>query len=86
MEWAGIENVSVQRARGGGAEGGSGSTGGIKKIKRPPRKRAMGARALSHQFINNGKMVPGTIVNEHRQLTTGRSTRGMRIRYCPHGT
>lgn len=53
MEWAGIENVSVQRARGGGAEGGSGSTGGIKKIKRPPRKRAMGA----HCLINNGKMV-----------------------------
>jgi hypothetical protein len=41
MERAGVENVSVQ----GGAEGGSGSTGGIKKIKRPPRKRAMGTTA-----------------------------------------
>ena len=36
---AGKENVSMQRA-----EGGSGSTGGIRK-KRPPRKRAKGEKS-----------------------------------------
>lgn len=47
MERAGVENGPW---RGGGAEGGSGSTGGIKKIKRPPRKRR------AHCLINNGKI------------------------------
>ena len=62
----GDENVSMQRA-----EGGSGSTGGIKKKKSKRRSRI----EKSQSPRSSGKMV-----NDRA------GQRGMRVRYCPHGT